>query len=64
MFADESLIDREKKQKRRLGVAIGWLTEQNQPHDIKQIKEASQRFNLSSPDEDFLILQFIHQRSI
>jgi len=62
MFVSESLIERVKR-KRRLGVAIGWLTEQNQPHDIKQIEEAFQRFNLSSPDEDFLIRLFIHRRS-
>ena len=63
MLADESIIDREKKQKRRLGAAINWVIEQSQPHDINQIEEASQRFNLLPPDEQFLIWQFIYQRT-
>ena len=62
MFPNESLIERVKR-KRRLGVAIGWLSEQNQPHNIKQIEEAFQRFNLSPPDEDFLIRLFIRRIS-
>ena len=61
MFVNESLIERVKR-RRRLGVAIGWLSEQNQPHNIKQIEEAFQRFHLSPPDEALLIRLFIHNR--
>ena len=60
MFINESLIAKDDE-KKRLGAAVGWLAEQNQPHDIKQIQEASQRFDLSPLNEDFLIRQFIHQ---
>jgi Ca2+-binding EF-hand superfamily protein len=60
MIANESLMAREHKQKRRLGVALGWVAEQNQPFDMNQIEEAYQRFNLLPSDKDFLIRQFIH----
>lgn len=58
MTINDSSIEREEE-KRRLGLAISWLAAQISPHDMKQIEEASQRFDLSPLDEDFLIRQFV-----
>lgn len=44
-----------KEESRNLHAAIEWLITQTPPHDIRQIEEASQRFNLSPVDEEFLI---------
>ena len=60
MIANETLMAREKKQKRRLGVAVGWVADQNQPYDMKQIEEASQRFNLSPLDKVISEEDFTH----
>lgn len=62
MITHEFLIER-AEEKRHLGAAISWLTQQNQPHDIQQIDEASRRFSLSPLDEEFLIRQFIQKKS-
>lgn len=60
MITKQSLMARENKQKRRLGVAVVWVADQNQPFEMKQIEEAYERFNLLPRDKDFLIQQFIH----
>lgn len=62
MFTHQFLIEREEE-KRHLGAAINWITQQSLPHDIEQIDEASRRFNLSPLDEEFLIRQFNRPKS-
>lgn len=53
---DDKLASKEEPQ--NLHAAIAWLIGQELPHDIRQIEEASQRFNLSPASEEFLIRQF------
>ncbi len=53
---DDKLATKEELQ--NLHAAIAWLIAQELPHDMWQIEEASQRFNLSPVSEEFLIRQF------
>lgn len=39
--------------------AVRWLSEQPEPHTFQQVEAASQRFDLSPTDEEFLIRMFL-----